>query len=1043
MLLRMGDVIAQLNSTGSLGRQTAPEAFAHTAYKSAASWRSRPIQSIVVCGIILLAIVIAATASLISNLRDRDLAEKTRALESLTLVLAEQIDRSFQSIELIQTAIVERMQNLGIASTEDLNRQMAGYDTHQRFKDHVSALPFIDAIVLTDAEGKLINFSRSWPIPNVKIPDQDPHEVFSADPQLTSFLGKPIRSPSTGRWVVPIARKFTSPNSKFSGVVTGVMELQYFEQLFQTIVNAPNGTIALFRRDGTLLVRFPRQEAVIGKLFPQSRFLKTLETSDHGTGREIGVIDGQERLVSVRRLAHYPVAVVATTTIADALANWKRGAITTIIAVLMIGGVICGVVLLSIWVVGRKLREQNLQRDTALDNMSQGLVMFDAAGRLVVCNDRYRQMYDFPLDLVKPGCKLLDLLKYRFVSGTFSRDPEEYVRDLPVMIAQGKMAKHEVQTGDGRIVIVTNRPMANGGWVATHEDITEAKRQEEALARANQELIEKQYAIDQAVTVAITDVKGDIIYVNDNFCRISGYAREELLGNNHRMLNSGTHPETFFRDLFHKITNGQVWRGEICNKAKGGSLYWVDTTIVPQLGPDGKPVAYMAIRVDITARKLAEEKISYMAGHDALTGVGNRAVLHEKLEEALARLRRRQETFAILLLDLDGFKHINDTLGHAAGDKLLKELAGRLDFSLRETDVLTRLGGDEFAIIQRNETNQREAAITLTVRLLEIVSAPFHLDGHDVTVGTSIGIAIAPDDGIDAGELMQKADLALYRVKSEGRNNFRFFDPEMSKGATERLQLLADMRTAMAHKEFELHYQPVFDTKTRRPCGAEALVRWRHPIDGLISPNRFIPLAEETGLMEQLGDWILEKACTDAVLWPDNIKVAVNLSAVQFRSGKLFDVILCALVESGLPPERLELEITESVLMQNVESYSVVLKQLKNIGVSIVLDDFGTGYSSLSYLTTFPFDKIKIDKSFIQGLTNNAGCAAIVASVLSLARGLDVTVTAEGIETKQQFELLHAAGVHQIQGYLFARPTPAAELNFSTLEQKRQAVEAA
>ena len=268
--------------------------------------------------------------------------------------------------------------------------------------------------------------------------------------------------------------------------------------------------------------------------------------------RQVGVIDGQERLVSSRSLAHYPVVVVATVTVADALANWKRGAIAMVIAALMVGLVIGSTVFISIWMVGRRLREQSLQRDAALNNMSQGLAMFDSAGQLVVCNDRYRQMYDFPPDLVRPGCKLLDLLKYRFRNGSFSSDPEEYVRDLPTKIAQGKMTRHVVQTGDGRIVTVTNRPMANGGWVATHEDITEAKRQEEALAQANQELIEKQYAIDQAVLVAITDLNGNINYVNDNFCRISGYSREELLGNNHRLLNSGTHSKAYFRDLYRR-----------------------------------------------------------------------------------------------------------------------------------------------------------------------------------------------------------------------------------------------------------------------------------------------------------------------------------------------------------------------------------------------------------------------------------------------------------------------------------------------------------
>ena len=585
--------------------------------------------------------------------------------------------------------------------------------------------------------------------------------------------------------------------------------------------------------------------------------------------------------------------------------------------------------------------------------------------------------------------------------------------------------------------------MVGGGWVATHQDVTEAERQDEALTQAHQELVEKQYAIDQAVIVADTDVKGNITYANEKFCQISGYTREEILGNNHRILNSGTHSESFFRDMYRCIANGDVWRGEVCNKAKGGSLYWVDTTIVPQLGLDGKTNGYKAIRIDITARKLAEAKISHMADHDALTGIGNRSFLHTKLEEALARLRRRQETFAILMLDLDGFKHVNDTLGHAAGDELLKALAQRLSASLRETDILARLGGDEFAIIQGSDENQREAAIALAIRLLDIVAEPFDLDGRRVTVGTSIGIAFAPEDGSSAGELLQNADLALYRVKSEGRNNFRFFEAEMSQGASERLQLISDMRAALTRKEFELYYQPVFDAKTSQPCGVEALVRWRHPVNGLMSPDRFIPLAEETGLMEPLGEWILEQACTDAALWPEHIKVAVNLSAVQFRSGRLFEVILCALVESGLPPERLELEITETALMQNVESNSAVIQQLKNIGISIALDDFGTGYSSLSYLTTFPFDKIKIDKSFTQGLSNRAECAAIVASVLTLARGLDMTVTAEGVETKQQFELLRIAGVHQMQGYLFARPGPLAELNFSALEEMGQAVAAA
>ena len=517
-----------------------------------------------------------------------------------------------------------------------------------------------------------------------------------------------------------------------------------------------------------------------------------------------------------------------------------------------------------------------------------------------------------------------------------------------------------------------------------------------------------------------------------------------MLGRDRRVLNSGTHSKKFFREMYRCIARGGVWRGELCNKAKNGSLYWVDTVITPQLDTNGKPIAYMAIRVDITARKRAEAQISYAATHDALTGLLNRAALREEMDRALARMRQQQQgTLTIHILDLDGFKHVNDTLGHAAGDHLLKELAGRLKSSLRETDIVARLGGDEFAIIQTDTRGQREEAIALAVKTLEIVAKPLFLNGQEVSVGTSIGIALAPANGTDAAELLKKADLALYRVKSEGRNSFSFFEEDLSEKATTRLQIINDMRAALSRNEFELHYQPLFDTRTSRLCGMEALVRWRHPVAGLLYPDQFIGIAEETGLMEPLGQWILQRACADAVSWPENIKVAVNLSAGQFRSGALFDLILCALVDSGLPPERLELEITESLLLQGKESNVLVIRQLKNIGITIALDDFGTGYASLSYLLLFPFDKIKIDKSFTQGLLTRSECVAVVASIFTLARGLGIAVTAEGVETDAQLELLQAQGVNYVQGYLFGRPRRLAELDFSALELIVRADEAA
>lgn len=689
------------------------------------------------------------------------------------------------------------------------------------------------------------------------------------------------------------------------------------------------------------------------------------------------------------------------------------------------------------------LSRSNMLLQTVLENMPHGVCMFDLKRDVIVSNKRYGEMYGLVPEQTRPGAKLSDIIDAHVAADHCPQNVAAYKSDYLAGALLPEPSYIVNELGNGDVYAISRQPMADGGLIEVHQNITDIRMTQAWADAARQELIEMQFAIDQAVIVAVTDVQGCITYANDNFCKISGYDREELLGRNHRILNSGHHSEAVFRDMYRRIASGKVWRGELCNRAKDGSLYWVDTVITAQLGPNGKPIAYMAIRVDITSRKLAEARISYAARHDSLTGIANRAVLQEKMDEASERLRQYGEAFTIFLLDLDGFKYVNDTLGHTRGDLLLVELARRLEKSARETEFVARFGGDEFAVVQRGEANQHEGAAELAVRLLETVSEPFELDGHSVTIGTSIGIALAPDNGADSGELLKKADLALYRVKSEGRNSFSFFDEELSKDATSRLQLISDMRAALSRNEFELHYQPVFDAKSARPCGVEALVRWRHPLMGLMSPDRFIWLAEETGLMEPLGQWILEQACRDAASWPDTIKVAVNLSAAQFRNGMLFDVILCALVESGLSPERLELEITESLLLQNKECHCAIIQRLKNIGVTIVLDDFGTGYASLSYLTMFPFDKIKIDKSFTQGLASRVDCAAVVASVLSLARGLDIAVTAEGVETKEQFELLRTAGVNQVQGYLFGRPSPVAEIDFPALERMGQAQEAA
>jgi diguanylate cyclase (GGDEF)-like protein len=439
---------------------------------------------------------------------------------------------------------------------------------------------------------------------------------------------------------------------------------------------------------------------------------------------------------------------------------------------------------------------------------------------------------------------------------------------------------------------------------------------------------------------------------------------------------------------------------------------------------------WVAIHQDITAQKRVEAEIAHMARHDSLTDLANRTLFMEKVDNALARLQRSGERFSVFMIDLDRFKAVNDSLGHPVGDALLKAVAQRLRASTRETDTVARFGGDEFAILQTLVVDQKDGAVILANRILETINKPYDLDGNKVSIGASIGIALAPDDGASAELLLKNADLGLYRAKSAGRNGLHFFEPRMEAEAQSRRALESDLREALSRGEFELHYQTIVEFAAQAVCGVEALVRWRHPELGLLLPDQFIPLAEETGLIVPLGEWVLRKACADAASWASPSKVAVNLSPVQFGTGDLAEMVCRALKDAGLPPERLELEITESVLLNPNDDNLDTLRRLKSLGLSIVLDDFGTGYSSLTYLHMFPFDKIKIDKSFVHELSSSAECAAIVCAVIGLGSSLGIGTVAEGVETQEQFALLRVAGCRQAQGYLFSHPVPAAELTF-------------
>jgi len=466
--------------------------------------------------------------------------------------------------------------------------------------------------------------------------------------------------------------------------------------------------------------------------------------------------------------------------------------------------------------------------------------------------------------------------------------------------------------------------------------------------------------------------------------------------------------------------------GNIINELRDGRIIAISRRPLP----DGGSVA---IHQDVTAQKRAEQTILHLAHYDSLTGLANRVLFLDEINKEAAKCQVSGGHFAIHLLDLDRFKDVNDSLGHAVGDVLLYEVASRVRDCVGRNDVVARLGGDEFAVLQTCGSDSRVDEVTsLATKLLRAIARPFSISSHQLMIETSIGVSIAPAHGLDGDELLKKADLALYRAKSEGRNLSRLFEDTMERDAQSRLALAMDLRNAVVDEQFELHYQPVFASVGETLVGFEALVRWKSPEGSLVSPQQFIPLAEETGIIIPLGRWILQQACIDAAGWPSQLRVAVNLSPVQFRRGDLVDCVRQVLSVSGLAANRLELEITETVLLGNNAENLQVLHQLRKLGIAIVLDDFGTGYSSMSYLLSFPFDKIKIDRKFVADLTHRNDCAAIVNAVSGLARSLNIATTAEGVETEEQLVLLRAAGCTFVQGFFLGRPSPKSELSLES-----------
>jgi len=992
---------------------------------------SRPIRWIVASAAVLIVAIGLGTVVTIVNLRERAVANAERELKNVALMVASQFDRTFETAEQLQSNLIERFAARGALTRDSFEQALSGYDVHLMLKDKIVALPYLGTFTLVNADGKVFNFSRSWPIPAISVADRDFYTALRDNADLTTFISKPIPNRATGTWVVHFARKITGPRKEFIGLLSAVIELSVVEQFFSSIALGPESAIFLVNNGGELLARYPQTPSVIGKRIVDQRELDRVFAKGNLVGRRNGV-DEMAKVMAVRTVARYPFIVGASTSLTAALAGWWREATflgsAGALMILLIAG--------FTYAIARKLQQgsrevsqtiakQELQLHTVLDAMLQGLSIFDAKGRLVVRNQRYDELYDVPPGEIEPGCALRDVLIARKAAGTFSGDPDEHAAAMSQTMLRGKVTSRLAELPDGRMIQVVNQPMPDGGWVSTHEDVTEQRRAERER-ESSRKLLD---LVVENVPAAIflRDARNKrYVLVNRAAETIWEVSRQDLLGKTAAdvfPLEDAKKIAARDEELMASPSGGLYFAEHEAHTSKGAKRIFTSRLHMVH-GVDTAQKYVLGVIEDVTERKRADERIVHMARHNALTDLPNRVVLRERLDEAL-KWRQKDQHVAVLCVDINNLKVVNDTMGHATGDKLLKAVARRLRSCASDGHAVAHVGGDEFAVIQPGVAEVNDVT-QFAKRVGEWIRVPYDVDGRSIMVTASIGIAVAPNDGTNPEQLLKDADLALHRAKAEGRDDYRFFEAGMDERMQARRMLELDIRTAITNGEFELFYQPLVDAADGHVTGCEALMRWRHPTRGMISPAEFIPVAEETGLIEQLGKWALRRACADAATWPDHMSVAVNLSAVQFKKPTLALTVINALTESGLKPQRLELEVTESVLMQNNEATLATLHQLRDLGVRIAMDDFGTGYSSLSYLRSFPFNKIKIDRSFVADERSDA--AVIVHAVADMARNLNMTTTAEGIETEQQREMVRQAGCTEMQGYLFSKPRPLEEL---------------
>ncbi|HZF23125.1 MAG TPA: EAL domain-containing protein [Burkholderiales bacterium] len=976
---------------------------------------------------LLVATLFTLAAFNLSKARQADLNDAGRATQNLAQVLEEQTARALQAVDVVLLNLADTWAQVP-ALRASSNPQM-----HAVLQQKLATLTFARALFIVDSRGVITHHSDPLPAATQHFSDREYFRWHRTRPHGL-YVGKPIVSRTTGAWFVAASRRLPTADGSFGGVIVVALEPRAFQAFYRNVDVGHGGAIELLHQDGELIARTPAAPTWVGMATGSNLTLKDLARSGSLTFRTVSPVDGEARIYSARPVAGAPLMVQVGLSEEEALAGWREQKSVTII---VLTGFTLAIAVLA-WLLMQELRRRSeLTRSAAqsegllrqvIDILPVGVWVADGDGTVVLGNAASKKIWGQtpPAGTHQNG----GLKGWRKDTG---KRLEWSDWGLARALAKGETTGDQVidiESCDGsrKTILDSAAPILSTdgevlGAISLSEDITERRVLTETLCES-----EARYralfghSID---AILLTRPGGAILAANDAACRLLDYGEEELRAIGRDDIVDGTDPRA--QALLHAGDPAGAARGEVRLRRKDGALVPVEFACAPFSDRNGEACASLIIR-DITDRKRAEEHIEYLAYHDELTGIPNRAYFHRAFEHALATTQRYGLRCALMLVDLDRFKNINDTIGHEAGDQLLKQVAARLRACLRDSDIIARLGGDEFVILMQDASTV-DAVNAVALKILEATSRPLLIDDQEFLITASIGISTYPHDGADMQTLLKNSDVAMYRAKESGKNGFQYFSPEMNVHTRERLSIESALRRGLERKEFTVHFQPKVRVSSRTVAGMEALVRWRNPEKGLMQPSEFIPIAEETGIVVQIGDWVLEEACRQGQMLRESghisLRVSVNLSVRQLFDHGFAQRVADILEQTGFPAQYLELEITESMVMRDAERAVTLLQALRDTGVRLAIDDFGTGYSSLAYLKRFPIDCVKIDRSFIRDLPEDRDDASITRSIIAMAHNMKLDVVAEGVETPEQLEFLHAYGCDEIQGFLFSEPLAA------------------